>query len=380
MGNRKLGAQAVEERIDQLGAQLSISCATSYVHVGGAVVAHNLEPFVALLGSLVGQPAFRGSDVARAKRETIAELRASCDDDRTLCGRHFRSFCLPDHVYGRTITGRVQTVQGISTAQVRNHHQRHYVSENAVIGFSGAITAARAGELVARHLGLPKGKAPSENVPAPHMPKGRRVLIVDKPERTQTQILMGTLGTHSDDADHIPFGVGNVTFGGLFSSRLTHEIRTKRGWSYGASSSVGHDRQRELWSMWTFPSAETVTQCIALQLSLYEDWLTRGVRPAELSIAKSYLIKSHAFEVDTAAKRLDQRIETEVFGLPADYHDGFPARVAAVTRNDVNAAIVRRLSRRDLSIVVVATAKDVERDLARLPGVSQVSVVPFERV
>jgi zinc protease len=212
------------------------------------------------------------------------------------------------------------------------------------------------------------------------MPKGRRVLIVDKPERTQTQILIGTLGTHSDDPDHVALDVGNVVFGGLFSSRLTHQVRGKRGWSYGASSSLGHDRERELWSMWTFPSADTARDCIALQLDLYEDWIARGVRPAELAIAKSYLVKSHAFEIDTAAKRLDQRVEEVIFNLPPDYHDGYPQHVTDTTRADVNAALRKRLSRRDLAIVVVATAKDVERDLAKLPGVSSVSVVPFDRV
>ena len=90
MGTKKIGAQLVDERVDALGAQLGIACSPSYMHFGGAVVAHNLEPFLALLGDLLCAPAFRAADLARVKRETLAELIASCDDDRTLAGRNFR--------------------------------------------------------------------------------------------------------------------------------------------------------------------------------------------------------------------------------------------------------------------------------------------------
>jgi zinc protease len=206
------------------------------------------------------------------------------------------------------------------------------------------------------------------------------VLIVDKPQRTQTQIIIGTLGTHSHDPDHTALQVANVVFGGLFTARLTHEVRSVRGLSYGASSSLSHDREREVWSMWTFPAAKDARQCIDLQLRLYDDWICHGVKPGELSRAKNFLIKSHAFEIDTAQKRLDQRVERELFSLPADYHDGFVERVRAVNRKAANEALTRRLSRRDQAIVVVATASDLKGELAGLPAVRELKVVPFDRL
>jgi zinc protease len=161
---------------------------------------------------------------------------------------------------------------------------------------------------------------------------------------------------------------------------LTHEIRSVRGLSYGASSSLGHDRQRELWSMWTFPAAKDAQLCLELQLQLYEQWVADGVKPSELRRAKSFLVKSHAFEIDTAQKRLDQRIEAELFGLPSDYFDAFVGRVKRVSVADANAALARRLSRRDLAITVVATASELEPQLSRLAGVRETHVVPFDRV
>jgi len=114
MGTRKLTAAQLEERIDSLGAQLSVSCAPSYVQLSGAVVAHNLEPYFQLLCELVQAPAFRAADLARAKRETIAELVGMVDDDRALAARHFRGFTLGKHPYGRPVAGNTQTVRGIT--------------------------------------------------------------------------------------------------------------------------------------------------------------------------------------------------------------------------------------------------------------------------
>jgi zinc protease len=380
MGTRGLTAQRVEERIDSLGAQLSVSCAPSYVQLSGVVVAHNLEAFLQLLCELVQAPAFRAADLARAKRETIAELVGVVDDDRSLAARHFRRFALGKHPYGRPVVGTTESVHALTRDAVIAHYQKHFLRNNVIVSMAGAVQAERAQQLVSRHFKLPSGRVPKLETPPTRIEQGRRLLIVDKPERTQTQIIVGTLGTHALDPDHTALQVANVVFGGLFTSRLTHEIRSVRGLSYGASSSLGHDRERELWTMWTFPAAKDARLCLELQLKLYEEWVRDGVRPSELKRAKDFLIKSHAFEIDTAQKRLDQRVEAELFGLPADYFDGFVKRVEGVSRKDANAALQKRLSRRDLAMVVVATAKELRKELSQLSKLNEIRVVPFDRV
>ncbi|HTU59474.1 MAG TPA: insulinase family protein, partial [Polyangiales bacterium] len=140
------------------------------------------------------------------------------------------------------------------------------------------------------------------------------------------------------------------------------------------------DRERELWTMWTFPAAKDAHKCLELQLRLYDEWIKNGIKPSELKRAKDFLVKSHAFEIDTAQKRLDQRVEAELFGLSKDYFDGFVERVQKVTRKEANAALQKRLSRRDLALVVVATAKELRKELGTLPGLDDVKVVSFDKV
>ncbi|MGH7296956.1 MAG: M16 family metallopeptidase, partial [Polyangiaceae bacterium] len=224
----------------------------------------------------------------------------------------------------------------------------------------------------------PGGSVP-DAVPEPTMRPGRHLLLADKPERTQTQILVGTLGTSAHDEDHVPLVVANAVFGGTFTSRLMREVRSKRGWSYGASARTGVDRHRQSWVMWTFPAAEDAAPCLALTLKLMEAWVTGGVTPREISFIQRYLVRSHAFEVDTAAKRLHQALDVELLSLPADYYSSWTDRVRAVTPEAASAAVRNRIHPQDVLAVVVGTASQVLEPLkAAVPGLAAAKVVPFD--
>jgi zinc protease len=379
-GTRKLTRHEVEEAIAAMGARLSVETGTSYVRFHGTVIRRNLEPFVALMASLVREPAFRAKDLAHLKRETLSDLVAMRDNDRALAGRFFRQFLFGAHPYGRTSLGTRHSLRAIQRADVAGLHRKHLAAKNVIVGAAGDITRPELEALVERHFGgLPKLRPPAERVPSPKVPKGRRVLIVDKPERTQTQLYIGALGSRVSDDDTDALAVANQAFGGTFTARLMNEVRSKRGWSYGAYSRLGQDRQRDAWYMWTFPAAKDAVACARLELDLLEQLLSEGLSAGEVRFAKNNLIHGHCFEVDTAAKRLEARMDCDVYGLPLDHWKRFERRVRGVSRAAANAALRRRLTSRDLCIVVVATAKDVEAGLAALPGVTSVEVVDYTR-
>ena len=379
MGTTDLTGRALEDAVDGLGASLSISTGFNYVHLGGTVVAHNAEAFLELLGQILRRPAFRRADIEQVRRETLGELASLCDDDRALVRRHFRRYAFHGHAYARPTSGTRQSIVRIRRADIVRHHARHVTAPNLLVGLWGAIDPRHALRLCNRHLGaLPRRRVPAPRTPEPHLERGRRIVLVDKPERTQTQILIGTLGTRTRDPEHVPLVVANTAFGGLFTSRLTNEVRAKRGWSYGASSGVSLNVTRDLWSMWTFPAAKDARACIELQLGLYERWIASGLNARELASAKRHIVKSHAFEVDTAAKRLERRLDEIAFALPRGYHDRFVPEVRRVTGRAAARALRRRLSTRDLVIAVVATARTMLPELRTLPGIDRIDVVRFD--
>jgi zinc protease len=379
MGTRRLRGAEVEERIARLGARLSVEVSGGSVRYQGTVIRKNLGPFVALLGELLAAPALRAADLAHVKRETVSDLVALRDHDEGLAAKRFRDLLFGDHPYGRTIAGTPKTVRRIGRDDLRAHHARTYLLGNMVVGAAGDVSAEELAALVDAHLvDLPRGRSPKLALPAPRLAKGRRVCIVDKPERTQTQLYVGTLGGKLGDPLTFPLHVGNAGFGGMFTGRLMHEVRAVRGLSYGASSRL--DVHRRAFAIHTFPSASDAVACTELVLELLEAFVDQGLTDAEVRAAKSFLVRGHCFEVDTAAKRLDARMDIELYGLPPEHYAQYTRLVQRVKPAEVREAVRRRLSSRDLAIAIVATAKDVRPALERLPGLTELSVVPYDHV
>ena len=204
-------------------------------------------------------------------------------------------------------------------------------------------------------------------------------MFVDKPERTQTQILIGDIGSHPRDADHIPLHVATTIFGGTFTSRMMRAIRSERGWSYGASARLPYDTQRDAFSMWTFPAAKDAAACIELQLELLGTWREKGILPKELSFAQRYLMRSHAFDIDTPQKRVHQKARRRPLRSPRRLPHQVPRAVEAVTLDSANEAVRRRISGEDLVVAVVGTHAEIGEAVARaIPGLTKVEVVPYD--
>lgn len=380
-GSGGMSAQDIEATIDRLGAELSLDVGPSSVSVHGQVIRRNVAPFVALIGKILGQPTFAEDEIARLRRESAAELVEARDSDRSLANVAFRRALFAGHPYSRSAAGRVSTVGEITRDDVLAAYRRHLVRGDVVLGFAGAIAEEEAkqfgGEIVAT---IAEGPRTTERPPEPPVIPGRRLVFVDKPERTQTQTIVGTLGTFPHDEDHVALVTATAVLGGTFTSRMMREIRSKRGWSYGTGARLSIERRRHAFTMSAQPGIADCAPCVELELQLLEDFVENGITAEELDFIKSYLVRSYAFEVDTAPKRLGQAMETELLDLPADYHTHYVQHVEAVTLSRANAAAKRRLSTKDLVVIVVGTAEEtLEAVKAKIPDLGATEVVPFDR-
>ncbi|HEY4103457.1 MAG TPA: pitrilysin family protein [Polyangiaceae bacterium] len=377
-----LEAQVIDTRIDSLGASLGADVAQSTMVFQATVISRSLDALVDLLVDVLARPGLATAELERLQRETLAELTDSLDDDRGLARRFFRRRFFGDHPYGRSVSGTSKSVPTITQSDVEGLFKKNFVRGNLVFAFSGDIDGAGASRIARRiSEALAAGAALSDPTPEPVAVPGRRLVIVDKPERTQTQILIGCMGSHTRDEDHVALLVANTIFGGTFTARMTQEVRSKRGWSYGAYSNVPFDRRRQAFTMWTFPKADDAGPCLRLELDMLREFREQGVTKHELSWAKRYLVRSHAFAIDTAAKRVGLELDQALYDLPSDYYLRYLERVQAVTLEEANLSVQKRLSDRDLLVAVVGTESLIgDAVRAAIDELASTEVVPFDRV
>jgi zinc protease len=370
----------IEERIDALGGEFAADVSVSSSTVHFEVIRRSLDPMVDLVATLIAKPTFDERELGRLLREAEAEIVEARDSDRALASRAFRRTLFEGHPYGRRVSGTIPSLRSLGEGDVRGYYERHYGRANAIVIVSGDVTEAEGRAIADRLLAaLPEGERIADPVAEPKRRPGRHLVFVDKPDRTQTQMVIGGLGTDAHDADHIPLYVANTAFGGTFTSRLMQEVRAKRGWSYGASSRVGYDRRRDAFTMWTAPAATDAAACLGLELELFQAFREGGITEEELSFVKRYLVRSHAFDIDTARKRVHQKLESELYDLPPGYHERYVDHVEAVTRDAAGASVRDRLSQEDMVIGVVGTYAEIGKAIEKaIPNLAGTTVAPFD--
>jgi zinc protease len=371
----------LDEEVDRLGATLQVLSWHDQVVLEVASLKEKIDAACGLLADVVLRPEFSGDEAERLRRELQASLDDMRDDDSSLMHRFFARALYGDHPYGRPVGGTADSIDQLSIQAARGWHDRYLKRGNLVVGAAGDLTRGELEGLLSRHFAaIPAGPRLDQALPAPAPQRGIRVLIVDKPERTQSQILFGHLAPAWRDPNYLPLYVATTAFGGTFTARLMDEVRSKRGLSYGASARVSNGRGMRAFTVNVFPSAEQTAETVELVLRLISEWAQEGLRPGELEFAQSYLQKNHAFSIQTPEDRLGLATRLHICDMPLDHVKTFPARVGAVTADQVRKAIAEQIHPQDLLITLVATAKTMLPALQAVPALrdADFQIVPYD--
>ena len=250
-----------------------------------------------------------------------------------------------------------------------------------VIGAAGDVDPDRFATSVGRRFGaLRPGAAPRAALPRPEIPDAPRVTLVDKPERTQTQIFIGQPAIAWNHPDFLPLIVATNAFGGTFTARLMNEVRVKRGLSYGASARLGQGRGPRALQVYVFPAIERTAETLGLVSDLWRTWVDEGLTDEELRFSRENLASSSVFDRVTPEDRLDMRVALLVCGMDADYADTLAERLRAITDEEVRFAMARHLTTTGLTVTLLATADQLaaQRATAWPPSLTAINTIPFD--
>lgn len=373
-------ADATSESIDLLGGSLTGEVTRSMSALNGSVLTENATPFLELFSEMLDAPGLTESEFEQLKAESLAEWFEGLDNDRGLAFSAWESSVWADPRWGRPVQGTHESLSNLLLEDVREHAQKLVSTRPAIVAASGDLSAELVSEIERRFANYLSPVRAVQLLEDPEVPAGRRLLFVDKPERTQSQIVIGGLGAHPHDPDWIALHVANTIFGGTFTARLSQAVRVERGWSYGAYSYLPLDRHRSTFSLWTFPEATDTPACLRLELEMLEQFTEQGVTKSEFARARRYLTQSYAFHIDTASKRAAQVLDAELYGLPRDTPKTFLARIQALDLDQVNEAIRRRLSTKNLTVCVVGTHSAIGTAVeASIDRLTETRVVPYDR-
>ncbi len=353
-----LDENALSEAWADLGASFGASAGSDRMSFSLRSLSYPdlLTRAVALAARQIGEPAFPDDIWQRERQRIAASLREANTRPATIAARAFNTAVYGSHPYGYEMTP--ETLARLDVAQMRALHAQRIAPCRARVSIVGDVTRAQADSLVTALLSrLPQ---PAAAYCAPLPPVGE-VQPLDQPrelripfESAQAHVFIGQPGYRRNDPDFFALTVGNyILGGGGFVSRLTSEVREKRGLSYSVYSYFSPGLHAGAFTIGLQTRPDQAAQAVQVSREVLAKFVAEGPTEAELKAAKDNLIGGFALRIDSNRKLLDNVANVAWNELPLTYLDTWTQEVGKVTVADIKAAFARKLQPQKMVTVVV---------------------------
>lgn len=356
LGAAGMSDEEISKQMADIGANLSGSLDADRASFKLRTLSSEREQSkaLAIYTKILQKPDFPESVLRREKSRILAGLKESATQPESIASRAFSKALFGNHPYALDESGELDTVDSISRKDLQAFYQQHYGAQGAVIALMGDMNRAQA-EQIAESIssGLPQSPMPVA-LPTVRYPTEASEQRIAHPA-SQAHILLGYPGMKRGDVDFFPLYVGNyILGGGGFVSRLTEEVREKRGLVYSVYSYFMPTAEIGQFQVGLQTKREQADEALKLVRETINEFVARGVTEAELKAAKQNLVGGFPMRIDSNAKILDYLAMIGFYKLPLNYLDTFNDQVSKVTAAQIKDAFNRRLKTDKMVTVIVA--------------------------
>ena len=354
-GSARYSEADIDRRIADAGAQLRDSFDLDRAGFALRTLSSEAERRSAVdtLADILQAPRFPAEIFEREKARAIAGAAEAETQPDHVAEKRLYELMYPTHPYG--VTATPATLATITREDVERHYRDHYGSGGAAVAIVGdlSIDAAKA---LAEQLTARLAQGAAVALPAPQPPAPGKIVRVGHPS-TQSHVLLGEAALARDDPDFFPLVVGNyVLGGGGFVSRLMIEVRSKHGLAYSVYSYFYPYAQLGPFQVGLQTRRDQANEALKRVQDVIGEFVARGPTEAELKAAKKSLVGGFPLRIDTNRKLLEQLAAIGFYKLPLDWLETYPARVQAVTLDQVRVAFARRVAPEKLAVVIVGAS------------------------
>ena len=359
-GAGRIDSKSFHVALADKAIQLSADAGRDYTVVTLVTLTANAKDAFRLLGLALAHPRFDTDAIARVRAQMIQALKQQDEDPSEVASREFNRVFFGSHPYAHSPDGDAAGLAAIGREDLRAFAATHWVRAGVKISVAGDVNAAALTDLIKSTFGPLPAIAPA----APPRPSklgapGLHVVPMTVP---QPNAIFGLPGLLRSDKDFIPAYVANyVVGGGGFSSRLTGEIRVKRGLTYDISTDLSSLRQAGVIEGGVATRSDSMRQTIAALRDTMTKFANDGPTARELADTKTYLTGSYPLAFASNAGIAGQLNAFQRAGLSVDYVAKRNDLINAVTLDDVKRVAKKWFNPARLTIVVAGTMTDKKK-------------------
>ena len=353
-GAGSLNATAFQTALSNRAIRLNISPGRDYLEITLVTLTDNAKDAFQLLGLALSHPRFDPDAIQRVRAQMISGLEQEDEDPPTVAAKGFYRAFFHDHPYGHPVSGDPQSLNAITQADMKAFAAGHLVRGDLRIAVSGDVDAATLTSLLNSAFGHLPARTPAPPPWPTHVGSpGVQVIPMPVP---QPSVALGLPGLMRSDRDFMPAFVANyILGGGGFSSRLTDEVRVKRGLTYDIDTSLETFRRAGIIAGEFATKQGSVQDAIGVVRDTLKDFSENGPTDKELTDAKTYLTGSFPLAFSSNVGIVGELNGFQQVGLPIDYVQKRNALIEAVTAADVKRVAQRLFNPRGLTIVIGGT-------------------------
>jgi len=359
-GTTKRSAQQFAADLDFIGAEFGADASAEYSAISSEFLAKDVDKGLDLFSDALLHPAFAQAEVDKLLAQEIDGIKAAKDEAQSVALNYYYGYLFSKHPYGRPGGGDELSLARIKRDAIAKFYETNYAPGNTILAIAGEFNSAQMRAKIEQALGSWAAKPSSlPAVPAPMPVKGKKLLLVDKPDSTQTFFVFGNVGTAENDPDRVAIRVVNTIFGGRFTSELNEALRVESGLTYGAAAFFDSRKEPGAFAIYSYTKNESTVQAIDLAVQVLAKLHQDGVTAEQLASAKSYIKGQFPPSIETSEQLAKRIAANEFYGLGDDEINKLEERIDAVTPEIAKQVIAKHFPEDNLVFMLIGKASEI---------------------
>lgn len=360
-------APQIADEVAQLGAFLGTGSGVDASFAQLTSLKATFPQALDLLADVVQHPQFPQAEVERQRASRIGELAQQRENAGAVAARvEAAALYGPKHPYGNIQLGTEAALKATTRADLQAFWQQHYVPNNAALIVSGDISETELKALAEAKFGAWKAGTVAPSVSATPETTKARLILVDKPGAPQTAVRLSTIAVDRKTPDYAPLQVMNAALGGLFTSRLSNNLREEKGYTYGVRSQFQYRSQPGPFSIAAGVRTDVTGPAVSETFKEIRAMIAKPLTSKELSNARNSQVLSLPGQFETNASISASMANTYIYGLGLDYYSTLPQRFSSVTGKQVQQVVKKYLQPEKLIVIGVGDKAKIEPQLSKL--------------
>jgi zinc protease len=369
-GTRTRSSEKISADLDFIGGEFAMNATTDFTTGNAEFLKKDLRQGMQQLTDILLNPVFPQEEITKLIQQRIDGIKAAKDRADSVIGRYFATYLYGKHPYARPVGGDETSLAAIARADVQRFYDTNYVPANAILAVAGDFNSGELRALIEQQFNAWVSKAaPSSTIEPPAPVQGKRLLLVDKPDSTQTYFYIGNVGVTRTNPDRVGIAAVNTIFGGRFTSRLNTALRVDSGLTYGASSTFDRRKAAGPFVVTSYTRNSATEQVIDMTLKLLAALHQNGITEAELSSVKEYMKGQFPPTIETSDQLASTISRLEFYGLDESDINSYFAKIDAITLADARRIIKQYFPLDNLVFVLIGKAAEIQPAIKKYASV-----------